>query len=330
MFIDPQMINDKCSMKNDKRSSHIFGPVPSRRLGLSLGVDLTPLKTCTYDCLYCQVGRTTRKRIEPAPFFPVEEIVDELGRHLEEVNPDTITVSGSGEPTLHSRIGEIISGVKRISDIKVALLTNGSLLWREDVRKGIGGADLIMPTLSTVFEETFRRVHRPHRDLHLPRILEGLRLLRKEFKGDLSLEVMLLRGLNDTEEEMQALRGVIEEISPERIYLNTVVRPPADSRALPLDRPRMEEIKSLLGPRAEVIAESRHPEGPRECDSPRGAILEMARRRPVRVGDVMKGLSRPREEVETILEGLVREGSLRCGEHQGDLYYFCREESESA
>lgn len=309
---------------------NVFGPVPSRRLGLSLGVDLTPLKTCTYDCLYCQVGKTSRKRIEPAPFFPPEEIVVELERRLEEVSPDTITFSGSGEPTLHSRIGEIISGVKRIADIKVAILTNGSLLWREDVRKGISGVDLIMPTLSTVFEKTFRRVHRPHRGLHLARILEGLRLLRKEYKGDLFVEVMLLGGLNDTQEEMEALKGMLEEISPERIYLNTVVRPPADSSALPLDRPRMEEIKSFLGPRAEVIAESRHAGGPRRCDSSRAAILEMARRRPVRVGDVANGLSRTREEAQTVLEALVREGSLRSGEHQGESYYFSHKESESA
>ena len=157
--------------------SYIFGPVPSRRLGLSLGVDLIPHKTCTYDCLYCEVGRTTNKTITSGPFAPVDEILTQLEERLKGCTPDVITLAGSGEPTLHSEIDRIISGIRAITDTKVVILTNGSLFWDEAIRKRVLAADLIMPTLSSAFAHTFQTIHRPHRDLALDRIVEGLRQL---------------------------------------------------------------------------------------------------------------------------------------------------------
>jgi wyosine [tRNA(Phe)-imidazoG37] synthetase (radical SAM superfamily) len=302
--------------------------VPSRRLGLSLGIDLIPAKTCTYDCLYCQVGRTTRKEARPAPFVPVQEVLRELEQRLKEVQPDFITLSGSGEPTLHSEIGQVIAGVRRLTRARIAVITNGSLLWRGRVRKGISGADLILPTLCSSFEETYRAIHRPARNLHLGRIVEGMKRLRREFKREMSLELMLLRGFNDTERELAALRRLIHEIGPDRIQLNTVVRPPADPAAMPLDSARMEEIKSFFGPTAEVISPvTSGGGGVRGEPLPGNAVLEMARRRPVRVSDVADALSRPTNEVETVLNGLVLNGSLRRSEHAGETYYYYRVES---
>ncbi|MCP4669527.1 MAG: radical SAM protein, partial [Deltaproteobacteria bacterium] len=139
--------------------SHVFGPVPSRRLGLSLGIDLIPAKTCTFDCLYCQVGRTTRRTLEPRPFVPVGDVAEEVEKRLQKTVPDVITLAGSGEPTLHSRIDHVIAAIKEMTKTKVAVLTNGSLFWREDVRKRVLGADVIMPTLSSAFSHTFRIIH---------------------------------------------------------------------------------------------------------------------------------------------------------------------------
>lgn len=299
----------------------LFGPVPSRRLGLSLGVDLIPPKTCTFDCLYCQVGRTTRKTAEPKIFVPTREVLEALRLRLDKVRPDFVTFSGSGEPTLHAQIDQAIAFVKERGDVRTAVLTNGSLFWRPEVRERVLQADTVMPTLSTVFEKTFEIIHRPHPDLRLPDILEGLRRLRLEYRGQLWVEVVLLAGLNDTEEEIEALSAEMERIAPDKIQLNTVVRPPSDSRALPLDRKRMEDIKNYFGAKAEIIA---HAEGFRKerVHGPLSvAILEMARRRPVTAVDISKALNRSLEDVESAVKGLVIKGHLRSQEHMGDTYY---------
>ncbi|RJR35553.1 MAG: radical SAM protein [Desulfobacteraceae bacterium] len=311
-----------------KSTTRIFGPVPSRRLGLSLGVDLIPVKTCTYDCLYCQVGKTTRKRSRRAAFVPVREVLAELEKRLETVTPDYITLSGSGEPTLYSRMEELVSGIRKRSNGKIALITNGSLLWKEQVRKGITGVDLILPTLCTVFEPTFQLIHRPAAGLRLDRIIEGMKRLRKEYKRDLFLEVMLLRSINDSEKELEGLKRVIEEISPDRIQLNTVVRPPNDPSALPLDSSSMKEIMKFFGPSAEVIAPVKPGVVERTEEPPENTVLEMARRRPLRAVDVAKVLNRSRDEMKDLLEGLVRQGMLRRGSHAGEIFYYHRTESE--
>lgn len=300
---------------------YIFGPVPSRRLGLSLGVDLIPSKTCTYDCLYCQVGRTTLNIVDPRLLAPVEIVIQELKETLEGLKPDYVTFSGSGEPTLHSEIDRVVAFVRGFGDVKIALLTNGSLLWKEEVRERVLGAHLIMPTLSTVFEETFRAIHRPHPDLRLSKIIEGLRDLRRSYSGLLGLEVMILAGLNDSQKEIEALKREIDMISPDRIYLNTVVRPPADPRALPLDRKRLEDIKTLFGSKAEIIADVAPRRKRQELGRLDETIMEMARRRPVRVEDVANALNRSSDEVERVMMELTMKGALSGREHLGKTYY---------
>lgn len=303
---------------------HVFGPVPSRRLGLSLGIDLLPAKTCSYDCLYCQVGRTTAKTIEPGDLCSLSGVFDELRETLERVTPDVITLSGSGEPTLHLHIDQVIQFVKARTDRKIVVLTNGSLLWREDVRAKVSGAHLIMPTLSTVVEETFQRIHRPHPDLRLPLILQGIKELRQTFKGELFLEVMLLAGLNDSEAEVEGLRKTIQEISPDRVQLNTVVRPPADGKALPLDRQRLEEIKSFFGDVAEIIVDTRSKKTGGKGDPSAAVIVEMAKRRPVRVQDVALALNQPVRSAEALIKGLLIKGALTEQKHEGEAYFIAK------
>ena len=301
--------------------SHVFGPVPSRRLGLSLGVDLVPPKTCSYDCLYCQVGRTTCVTVEPKALVPLEAVLKELKESFLRKTPDFVTFSGSGEPTLHSGIGEAIAFVKKESDLKVAVLTNGSLLWRQEVRERLLKADVIMPTLSTVNEETYRKIHRPHPDLRLSRVIRGLRSLREIYKGELHVEVMLLSGLNDSDEELAGLKEALTDIAPDRIQLNTVVRPPADPGALSLDREKMEEVKNFFGRSAEVVAFIPPKHRDQNYDSLSVAVVEMAKRRPVRTLDVAHVLGLSIDEVERLVKGLTVKGRLRSQAHLGETYY---------
>lgn len=300
---------------------HIFGPVPSRRLGLSLGIDLVPAKTCSYDCLYCQVGRTTAKVADPAAFVPTHEIVEELEKKLEKVTPDTITLSGSGEPTLFSPMAELISSIREVTNIRIAILTNGSLLCKDEVRAGVLEAQIIAPTLSTVFEETYEIIHRPHKDIKLGMIIEGLKALRRDFQGLIFLEVVLLSGLNDSDKEIEGLKRVIEKISPDKIQLNTVVRPPADSRALALDTVRLEKIKNFFGNGAEIIADIPPKKRRQVFESYRDTILETTRRRPMRAIDLANVLNLPLEDVTGLLEGLLGKGDLSATGHGEETYY---------
>ncbi len=301
--------------------NYIFGPVPSRRLGLSLGVDLIPPKTCSYDCLYCQVGKTTCKVIEPKVYVPMEAVIIEIDETLRQVMPDYVTFSGSGEPTLHVEIGQAIAHVKEETGAKVAVLTNGSLLYRPEVRERLLKADIIMPTLSTVREETFRAIHQPHNQLSLSGVLDGLRSLRRSYRGKLFIEVMLLAGLNDGEQEIEALKRAIAEIGPDRVQLNTVARPPADAKAIPLDRKKLEDIKSVFGECAEIIATAPI-KGTQHLPVPlTTAVLEMARRRPVTMEDVARSLDAPLHEVDKTLKALVNKGNLRRQTHIRKDYY---------
>ena len=300
---------------------YIFGPVPSRRLGLSLGVDLIPPKTCSYDCLYCQIGKTRCKAIERKAYVPEEAVIEELDEALAKVTPDYVTFSGSGEPTLHVGLGRLIAQVKEKTGARVAVLTNGSLLCRREVREELLKADVVMPTLSTVREEVFRAVHQPHGQLSLTEIIEGLRVFRESYRGQLFTEVMLLAGLNDGPEEIEALRQVLLGIAPDRVQLNTVVRPPADARAIPLDRKKLEDVRKVFGERAEIIAaapiKGKQPfQGPLSA-----AVFEIVRRRPVTLEDVAEALDAPVHDVEKAVTALVTEGHLYKQTHMGKSYY---------
>jgi wyosine [tRNA(Phe)-imidazoG37] synthetase (radical SAM superfamily) len=300
---------------------YIFGPVPSRRLGLSLGVDLIPSKTCTYDCLYCQMGRTTNKTLERRSYFPVQEVLLELNRRLRETTPDMITLSGSGEPTLHREIGRIISSVRDVSAIPLAVLTNGSLVWKEEVRKGLCNASIIMPTLTSSRNETFRAIHRPCPALHVGMIIKGLKDLRRVYRGQIFLEIMLLAGFNDSDGELEGLRQVISEISPDKIHLNTVVRPPSDLSARCLDTKHLEEIKSFLGHKAEIVAGFAANHSKRTTDSFLTYVTEAAKRRPLRVLDIANAMNMDMNDAESLIKGLVIKGHLREQRHSGEIYY---------
>jgi wyosine [tRNA(Phe)-imidazoG37] synthetase (radical SAM superfamily) len=247
--------------------------------------------------------------------------MDELEDTLGTVRPDYVTFSGSGEPTLHVDLGRLIARVKERSGAKVAVLTNGSLLYRPEVRERLLKADMIMPTLSTLKEETFRAIHQPHEGLTAALLIEGLKSLRKTYKGQLFIEVMLLAGFNDGDEEIEALRQAIVEIAPDRVQLNTVARPPADVRAIPLDRKKLEVIKNVFGEGAEIIAEAPIRDKQRFKGTLSATVLEMARRRPITVEDVVGALNASLHEVDKTVAALVNRGELRKQTHLGKDYY---------
>jgi wyosine [tRNA(Phe)-imidazoG37] synthetase (radical SAM superfamily) len=305
--------------------SYVFGPVPSRRLGLSLGVDLIPAKTCTFDCLYCQLGRTLCKTLNSKPYVPVDDVIAEIQRKLLDTVPDVITLAGSGEPTLHSEIDQVIDSIKQMTDIKVVVLTNGSLLWREEIRRRLLKADIIVPTLSSALDHTFKMIHRPHEGLDLASIIDGLKTLRQDYSGQLFLELVFLAGINDSDREVEGLKRLIGQISPEKIHLNTVVRPPADSRAIALDRERLEDIKEQIGEKAEVVAEHFVTGKGRKEISLAGTLLDMIKRRPLRPIDIAVALRLSTTEVDELVTGLLIKGYIRKQEHSGDIYYLSNE-----
>lgn len=304
--------------------TYVFGPVPSRRLGRSLGVDLIPAKTCTFNCVYCQVGRTTKQTLRTARYAPVRKVLQEIRQKLQQDKPDAITLAGSGEPTLHSGIDKIIASAKELTDTKVAVLTNGSLFWMKTIRQRVAAADVIMPTLCSASENTFQRIHRPHPKLTLKQIFAGLRQLRTEYKGQLWLEVLLLAGINDTPEELAELKTWIQALAPEKIQLNTVVRPPAEAQARALDSQGLEKIKVFLGPRAEIVAE--HPAAASRCkeNDRQGGLLEMIHRRPLRQKDIVTVLGVPPEEVQQLIKGLLIKGLVEKKKQGGEIYYISR------
>ena len=237
-----------------KRGDHIFGPVPSRRLGRSLGVDVVPFKTCTFDCIYCQLGRTTNRTVERREWVPLDAVVDELRGKLA-LRPDYITIGGSGEPTLYSRIGELIDGIRSMTDIPVAVLTNGSLLWKQDVRNDLRKAHVVIPSLDVGDNVLFQVVNRPHPAITFERLLDGLAAFRQEFQGEYWLEVLLLAGYTAIEAEVKKIAKRTAEIGPDRVHLNTCVRPPAEEYAYAVDWQRLIDLAGLFTPPAEVIAD---------------------------------------------------------------------------
>lgn len=301
--------------------TYVFGPVPSRRLGLSLGVDIIPFKTCSLSCRYCQVGETPVTSLERKAYVPVDAVLDEIELFFRSgKRADWVTLSGSGEPTLHSGIGDIIAGVKRITDVPVCVITNGTLLWDREVRRAILPADAVMPSLDSATGDVFRVLCQPHPDLSIERIIEGLAAFRDEYAGELWLEILLVDGVNDTKPELAALKTAIELIRPDRIQLNTVVRPPYDTSVYPVEAARLEQIRDYFGDRAEVVA-APFTDIREGGEVTRDDILAYLRRRPGSVDDICTALGASRIIAERMLDALARDGEIRERGHYGKRYW---------
>ena len=222
---------------------YVFGPVPSRRLGQSLGIDPLPLKTCNWNCVYCQLGRSLPLTNQRREYFPRKEIITEVERALKAHTAghiDWITFVGAGEPTLHASIGLLIRQIKTLTDLPVAVITNGALLYLPEVRAELMAADAVLPTLDAGTPELYRKINRPHPDITFERLVDGLQAFRREFKGKYWLEVMLLDGYTSLPPQIHQLTDWTRRIRPDKVQLNTAVRPPAEEFAVPVGRPPRE------------------------------------------------------------------------------------------
>jgi len=304
----------------ETKREYIFGPVPSRRLGRSLGVDLVPFKTCSYDCIYCQLGGTTNKTIQRKEWAPIDIVMDQLKEKLNS-RPDYITLSGSGEPTLFSRLEELISRIKDITDIPVAVLTNGSLLWLPEVRKALKSADMVVPSLDAGSSQIFQYVNRPHQDITFSKMLQGLVEFRKDYNGQYWLEVFLLAGVTTPEMEINKLKTCINAICPDKVQVNTVTRPPAEGFAEPVPQKQLQTITDKLYEKAEVIADYSNVHKQQEFSARREDVLILLQRRPCSVEDIATGLGLHRNEAVKYVEELSSSGRIEAKPHNQQLYY---------
>jgi len=306
---------------------YIFGPVPSRRLGLSLGIDIVPYKSCTLDCVYCQLGRTNRKTAIRANYAPLEEVLAELRAALKRRGRiDWITFSGSGEPTLHKRLGEMIRSVKKITRIPVAVLTNGTLLWMPSVRRDLDEADLVIPDLDAGSARTFRKINRPHPSLSFKKIVEGIEKFTRRFKGKVWLEVFLARGVNDSEEELRRITRLIRRIKPDRIQINTVDRPPAEKWVRPLGAKVLRKAQSIMrscseGIPVEVISVFSGKKGGISSPNKRGELLKYLKRRPATLFDLSAALGISRFRIAGLLRSLLASGLVREERTRGKRFF---------
>ena len=306
-------------MKN--KYNYLFGPVPSRRFGRSLGIDLTPYKTCSFDCVFCQLGRTLQKTIARKEYVPKNEVLEEIEDWLKTGGEaDYITLSGSGEPTLHSRFGEVLAFIRSNSVIPSVLLTNGAMLHLPEVREAASRADVVKVSLSVWDQGAYERVNRPHQRLRFEHLIEGQKAFRAGFDGQLWMEVFLLEGMNASRSEVQRIADAASEIGPDRIQLNTVARPPAETFASAVPKERMADLARLFHPSAEIIADSgiSHETGMQANED---TILSMLERRPCTARQVADAFGMNLNEVSKYLGKLLRADKVRAGRNDAETYY---------
>lgn len=298
----------------------VYGPVPSRRLGRSLGVDLVPFKTCSFDCVYCQLGRTTNLTITRSDYVPVDAVLDELREKLKSA-PDYVGLAGSGEPTLHAGIGGVIRGIKAMTSVPVAVLTNGSLLWLPEVRDALSAADVVMPSLDAGDARLFARVNRPHPSIEFETMVRGLVDFTRSFSGEVWLEVLLVDRWTGTEQEVRKIAALVREIGPTRVQLNSVARPAADPDARAVALRKLEQWTALFDVPAEVVHQAPEPRvRPKEHPTEQ-VVLTLLGRRPCTVSDIAHGLGVHRNEVIKHLSSLRVRSKVRAL-RRGDEVFF--------
>lgn len=304
--------------------NYVFGPVASRRLGISLGIDVIPYKTCTLDCIYCECGKTTNLTVERQSFAHPDTILEQIKEaiaHDPHESIEYITFAGSGEPTLNKDIGRIIDGIKTMTNIPVAMLTNGTLLHRQEVRDEISGCHMVCPSLDAATPDAFAKINHPHPSLckagptDIRTIINGMMDFRKEFNGLIWLEVFITKGINDNEIELAALHEAIKEIRPDKVQLNSLDRPPAYENILPVDMDTLESIKSDwqdLPMEVEIIKRIRRREEIRAFSrNLENNILNTIERRPLTIEDLEAITNKHRLELFKYIDVLEKEKKIK-------------------
>lgn len=301
----------------------LFGPVRSRRLGLSLGLELVPKKICSMDCLYCEVGKTTNLTTERKAYYSWESIEKALyDAQSREETFDVLTITGSGEPTLNIYFEKTVKLAKELISKPVAVLTNSTTLEEVSIIEALAQVDLVLASLDSAREKSFKLVNRPAKGVSLAAIVEGLKTLKETMRGEMWLEVLLVKGINDSPEDIEALKRAIEYIKPHRVQLNTVVRPPAYAVARPLSWEELEEIKEQLHPYAEIITPGGSKSSPiTTTENQEEALKEYLSRRPAPLEELIAIFGKE-VELNFYLEKLVREGKIKKITHQGETFYI--------
>jgi len=305
--------------------AYVFGPVPSRRLGQSLGVDTIPLKTCNWNCVYCQLGRSEPLINERKEYVPREIILAEVGVALKNHQSgeiDWVTFVGSGEPTLHSGIGWLIRQVKALSDIPVAVITNGSLLYLPEVREELAPADAVLPTLDAGSARLYRQIDRPHPTLTFERLTGGLKAFRQSYRGKLWVELMLVKGLNDDEAALRDLAAVLRDIGPDEVHVLLPDRPPAETWVQPTDEEGLLRAAAILGDIAHMVHPAAGEFDLSGYDNVMDAVIAIITRHPMREDQLESALKRwAPERVRATLAGLRTSGRAQMIERYGVRFW---------
>ena len=308
---------------------YIFGPVPSRRLGQSLGIDTIPLKTCNWNCVYCQLGRTQPLRNERKEYYPSEEILAEAREALDAHKPgeiDWVTFVGSGEPLLHAKMGYLIRQVKRLTDLPVAVITNGSLLYLPEVRQELIPADAVLPSLDAGSADLYRKINRPYPKLTFEQFVEGLIAFRKTYWGKLWIEVMLVRGMNDNSQALWDIAKVLSLIEPDIVHINLPDRPPAETWVQPPIEESLLQAMAILGHSAQVVHPAMGTFDLSNCDNLIDAIIGIITRHPMRQKELEGALRRwAPGQVSKALKELASSGRAQVVERYGVRFWSAKE-----
>jgi wyosine [tRNA(Phe)-imidazoG37] synthetase (radical SAM superfamily) len=294
---------------------YVFGPVPSRRLGVSLGVDLVEEKTCNLNCIYCECGGNSHTYSKRGSYVDINKIKEELKTAMKTIKPDYITFSGSGEPTLNSDIGELIRWVKRNIDAKIAVITNSTLLHLDEVIEDISEADVIMPSLDAISHDVFLKINRPHADLRSEDILKGIKKLSERFNGKILLELFIIEGVNDTSEELELFARFLKTISIEAIQLNTLARPGAVDWIIPATFKRLDEIKRYFESQGiqgvEIIKKYKNRTQMKNYShEEEKLILNMLSKRPYSLEELSEMVGEKKEKLHKYLQILEKEKKI--------------------
>lgn len=301
-----------------------FGPVPSRRLGLSVGVNAVPRKVCSYNCVFCQLGRTTDLTTRRDEYTPTDAIVSAIRAKLSQAaQTDFVTFIGDGEPTLASNLGEVLSRVSEFWDGRTALITNGSLFWMPEVREVAARFDVVMPTVSAGDPGVFRKVHRPHGDLSFEDCAEGLREFARGYSGRVWAEVMLVRGLNDSPGSLERIGKVIGSLNPAEVHITAPIRPPSVSS---VEAPTRETVEMALREIPGSV-DFTHPEAtevPSPGTDPETHLIEISGTHPLRREQAIALLvnsGHSHDEAHRVLDSMVDSSRLVVLERHGSKFY---------
>ncbi|WP_457680496.1 radical SAM protein [Thermovibrio sp.] len=291
---------------------YIFGPVFSRRLGLSLGVDLVPYKVCSMDCLYCEVGPTTEKTLERAEYVPLKGVISELKEYLS-FNPDIdyITFSGYGEPTLFKPLGKLVSFLKENYSYKLALLTNASLLYKDEVLNDVKEVDVVLPSLDAGGEEVFRKLNRPASGLTLEKVVYGIERLIRETPCKVWIETLFVKGVNDSQEEVERIGNLVHRLKPDKWQINTVARPPAYGVEGLSYSELLKIAEKVAYPNTEIVAKGEKREVKLPISKLKEEVYMIVVRRPCPVEEICEALGTPKDEVEEAISQLLKEGKVK-------------------